>query len=246
MRLLGAGAALAGLAAVAFAAIALRDRVLPPDAALPAAAAASQAEPEAAPSVLTAEPVPARVRPVAPDVVAIPAVEQDALERITAREPLSPPVTKEETERPPRLTVLHRPHALAAGMFHSLGYTVLLAGVEPPDMEETCVADGVSWPCGVHARTAFRSWLRGRALSCVVPAKPVRGDVVVSDCSLGRQNPAEWLVVHGWARAVAGGPYAPLEAAARQERRGIFGPAPAVPEPLTITLPELSGDASGG
>src|SRR5690606_16307639 len=107
---------------------------------------------------------------------------------------------------PPRPTILHRPVAVAAGMFEAQGHTVALAGIEPLDAEEECVSDGVSWPCGVHARTAFRNWLRGRALTCTVP--PALGEeVVVSACTLGRHDPAEWLVSQGWVRALADGSY---------------------------------------
>lgn len=191
--------------------------------------------------VSVALPVPARVRPVAPAEVALPPVAQDVLERIEEREPLSPIGRAHvPSEGPPKPTVLHRPLVIAAGTFQSLGHVVTLAGVDPVRPDEKCVSDGTTWPCGVHARTAFRNWLRGRAPNCVVP--PVASpEVVVTDCTLGKLNPAEWLVSFGWARALAGGPYVEQEKSARDQRRGIYGPAPVAAEAMTITVPEVTG-----
>lgn len=251
MRPLVAGLAVAGLMTFVVAGLALRqtlpshdagpeaDRVVQePAAAVPAPA------PEAATQAPAVEPsakgdrLPSRVRTVAPDVVAAPVLGEEPLERVEAR--LPEPARLSEArgrETRPRLTILHRPHAIAAGTFHSLGHTVRLAGIETPNDRETCVSGGVSWPCGVHARTAFRNWLRGRALSCVVPQTAGR-EVVVTECSLGRQDPAEWLVRYGWARALADGPYAELERQARAEGLGLHGPAPQAAAPATA--------ASGG
>lgn len=253
MRPLGIAVAFLGLVAAGVVVLAVRGPA-PPEAqqvetdAPQAAAVAVPQQPEA-PATRTTQPTGDRVRPVAPDVVAAPPVERETLERVEARQPLSPiGRALAPSEEPPKPTILYRPLAVAAGRFESQGHTVTIAGIEPPDAGENCVSDGVSWPCGIHARTAFRNWLRGRALTCVVP--PVPGhEVVVSDCTLGKQNPAEWLVTQGWARAETDGPYAALEEAARAQRRGLFGSAPAAPAPVTITLPDLSAPdtpASGG
>lgn len=240
VRALGILFGILGLTTVSIAGLALRDQVAPPDgrAAAPQAGR-DAAQPQSGEETAVFAPVPQRVRPVAPDVVAAPPVEPQALQRIAPREPLSPlGRAPTQADLPPRKTLLHRPHAIAAGVFHSMGHTVMLAGLEPPDDKETCVSDGVTWPCGVHARTAFRNWLRGRSLACVVPALPGR-EVVVSECELGKQDPAAWLASFGWARAAPDGPYAELEAQARAGRRGLFGPAPALPEPPAITAPAL-------
>ncbi len=184
-------------------------------------------------------PVPTRVRPVAPDKVTPPPVAPDVLERVDEREPLSPIGRAHvPSEGPPKATVLHRPLVVAAGTFQSLGHVVTLAGLKPVLADEKCVSDGLEWPCGVHARTAFRNWLRGRAPNCVVPPKPSQ-EVVVTDCMLGKQNPAEWLVSFGWARALPDGPYVELERAARDQRRGVFGPAPVVQHTVNITVPAI-------
>lgn len=238
MRRVAAFVALAGLAGFSVAGMALRDRFVTPaaDASLerPAAAPGDTIPEAAAPAAIATPHAPARIRPVAPDVVAAPPVDYGRLERVEPRNPLSEiGVARSPAEGPPKQTILFRPLATGGGSFLSLGHKVELAGIVPTAASETCVSDGVSWPCGVHARTAFRNWLRGRALSCVVPPVPT-AETVVTDCRLGKQDPAAWLVSFGWALAEPRGPYHELEQAARDARRGMFAAAPAVAEPARI------------
>lgn len=243
MRPLALVIALGGIGALFLAAPALRARVVPPEAGL--AVPASVADEAASPA--TTAPVPFIVRPVAPEVVAPPPVEQRTLQRIDAREPLSPMGRAHApSEGPPKETVLHRPLVIEAGAFSSLGYRVALAGLRPTPADEVCVTDGVSWPCGVHARTAFRNWLRGRALACVVPPAPP-AEVLVTPCRLGKVDAGGWLVAQGWARPdPADERYVVQANAAREAGRGIHGPAPAAPDPFTVTVPELrEGDLTG-
>ncbi|MGQ2903804.1 MAG: thermonuclease family protein [Neoaquamicrobium sediminum] len=243
MRPLAAMVALAGLAGVSAALLSSGDFLTSHKD--PAAVEIVPANPEAVAQpdpAVPLLPVPSRVRPVAPDVVAAPLVEQEGLERIDPREALGIGRVRAPSEGPPAETMLHRPVATAAGAFEARGYHVALSGIEVTDADETCGSDGASWPCGVHARTAFRNWLRGRALSCVVPPVAPQ-DTVVTECKLGGHDTAAWLVAQGWVRAVADGPYAEMEAEAREKGRGLFGAAPssAAPPPLTVTLPETSG-----
>ncbi|MEO3386363.1 thermonuclease family protein [Mesorhizobium sp. CAU 1741] len=172
---------------------------------------------------------PSLIRPVAPDIVAVPNVDRQSLERVEQRQPLSPiGLAEDPTKGPPREEILHRPVATAAGAFEAMGYRVALEGIDVTAADEVCGPE--EWPCGVHARTAFRNWLRGRALTCVVP-RVAPDDVVVAKCARAAQDPAEWLVSQGWARATAAGPYAEIGSQARADRRGLFGPAPAAPAP---------------
>lgn len=188
---------------------------------------------------VTASPTPPRIRPVQPGIITVPPVDLHQLERVEPREPLSPlGRAHAPSEGPPRQTLLHRPVATDSATVNAMGHTVRLAQVRPVSVEETCDSGGLNWPCGIHARTAFRNWLRGRAISCVVPPVP-DGQIVVSDCVVGEQNPAEWLVAQGWAHAEPGSAYEQAEADARTGRRGIYGSPPAQNNTLTITVPEL-------
>lgn len=229
MRPLALAVVLGGVSALVLAAPALRERASRTGAAasddLPPVATAAGEERAAAPP-----PAPFVVRPVSPDIVAPPPLEPHRLERIDPRAPLGPigraPVP---SEGPPKETVLHRPVASAAGAFEAMGYRVVLAGLRPTPADETCGAGGVSWPCGVHARTAFRNWLRGRALACVVPPAPPAG-AVTTPCRLGTLDAGAWLAAQGWARPEPGdGRYAAQAKEARAARRGLYGSGPAAP-----------------
>lgn len=246
MRPLVLAVALGGLGALVLAAPALRERASRTGAAGledgPSIAAAVEEEREAPPP-----PAPFIVRPVSPDIVAPPPLELQVLERIGPREPLSPIGRAHvPSEGPPKETVLHRPVVDAAGAFEAMGYRIVLAGLRPTPADETCVDGGVSWPCGVHARTAFRNWLRGRALACVVPPAPP-AEIVATPCRLGAFDAGEWLVAQGWVRPDPDDArYAAQAESAREARRGLYGPAPAAAAPLTVTVPELTGrDLSG-
>lgn len=193
----------------------------------PDTSATAQA-PKAQPSI--------QVRPASPDLITIPVLSPQELERIEPPKDVQVAQPGPSEQKP---TLLHRPVATSSGEFTSKDITVRLAGIVPVGPDEECEADGRKWPCGIHARTAFRNWLRGRALSCVLPAES--SGTVVAGCQLGKQNPAEWLVAQGWAHAEAGGPYAELEEEAKKQKRGIFGPAPSVPAvPAATSLPEVS------
>lgn len=186
-------------------------------------------------------------RSVAPDIIAVPEIEPHLLERIEPRAPLAEvqqtPETPVEPEnqpaatQPAQQTILHKPVALAAGVIEAQGHKIALAEIIPTEVDEQCTDNGKSWSCGTYARTAFRNWLRGRALTCTVPAQPSQ-ETVISECMLGNFNPAEWLVEYGWARAQADSELIALEDIAREERRGMFGPAPSQELPLsTLVVP---------
>jgi endonuclease YncB( thermonuclease family) len=195
-------------------------------------APSSSADPSPAPS--SVEPAPSGpasiiARPVSPEIVAPPPLDPATLDRVAPREPLSQlalalppkPLTPDKWNGKP----LFRPLADAAGRFSANGFSVAIAGVEPVEPDETCGEGEGQWPCGMRARTAFRQWLRGRALSCTLPED---GDpkLVVASCRLGKQDAGEWLAANGWAPAVPGGPYAEAGRVAREKGLGIFGGPP--------------------
>lgn len=203
----------------------------------------------------------ARSRAIDPEIVAPPDTVEAPLERAEPRPPLSdlslalPPKPKmpDEWKGKP----LFQPVATAAGIIEAKGYTVALSGVDAVMPDETCTdAAGKEWNCGMRARGAFRSFLRGRAPVCTVPPEGSR-DTIAAACRIGKQDLGAWLVANGWARAAAGGPYAKAGDVARKERMGIFGAAPDLsglppapveapsmdaPEPSPSIL-DLSGEA---
>ena len=245
MARLAAVLGLGGLALAAAVAVSQRDRLAvapPPGPPASERPVAAFDEPEKPAPDASNPPLIYPVRPVAPEVIAPPPIPPEMLQRIEPRSPLSEIATaRPPSEGPPKETILFRPVATAGGVFTSLGHEVHLAGIVPTSADEMCISDGVSWPCGVHARTAFRNWLRGRALTCVVPPVPA-GEAVTSKCLLGRYDAAAWLVSSGWVRSLPGSDYVDLEETARSERRGLFGPAPVVP--LTGGISSSDGEAT--
>jgi endonuclease YncB( thermonuclease family) len=157
------------------------------------------------------------------------------LERVEPRAALSdigqalPPRPKAPDEW--KGTTLFQPVATAAGLMEAKGYRIAVAGIEPVRPEETCDADGRSWPCGMRARAAFRAWLRGRSITCELPPQPDR-EIIVAPCMVGKQDVAEWLVESGWARATGDGEYAALGEVAEQAGKGIFGAPPSTDAPV--------------
>jgi endonuclease YncB( thermonuclease family) len=175
------------------------------------------------------------------------------LERVEPRQPLSAmgqagppappapppdPVPVDNTARP---VLLYRPVATAAGTIEASGYEIALEGIEVIPPEETCNVDGgAAWPCGMAARTAFRNWLRSRAVECNVPGQQT-SELIATQCKLGRTDLAEWLVENGWARARDGTPMVEAMKKAQEARLGIFGsPPPALPVTNDLPLPSFS------
>ncbi|WP_352127071.1 thermonuclease family protein [Mesorhizobium sp. dw_380] len=206
----------------------------------PGADTISQAGTDAGPDepATSAIPAPAAPQPpkpavhsraIDPDVVAPPELPAGNLERVEPREPLS----KLALAMPPKPkmpddwngTKLFQPVAPAAGLIEAKGYSVAVSGIDVIKQDETCTTDGKSWPCGIRARTAFRAFLRGRAVACTVPPEGGR-DRIAAQCRIGKHDVGQWLVENGWARAAEGGPYVEAGEKARNEKKGIFGPAP--------------------
>ncbi len=193
---------------------------------------------EPATSAISAPAAPQPPKPVAhsraidPQVVAPPDLPDEELVRVEPRAPLSD-LALAGPPKPPKWkkpgdwngTKLYQPVATAAGLIEAKGYAVAITGVDVVNADETCGDEGKTWACGVRARTAFRSFLRGRAVACTVPPEGGR-DTISADCHIGNLDVGQWLVENGWARAAEGGPYVEAENKARAAKKGIFGPAP--------------------
>ncbi|WOS63251.1 thermonuclease family protein [Sinorhizobium fredii] len=161
------------------------------------------------------------VRPVDPNLFAIP--EEGVakpLERTAPRPPLSAPPEKKATP-----LVLNRPVALAAGVVQNGDTTLQIKDIEPEKADKVCEGAGKSWPCGMVARTAFRNFLRGRALVCDQIDEKTEGSPAAS-CKVGNMNVAEWLVTNGWATPLPGTPLEAKAEDARNARRGFYGDDP--------------------
>ncbi|MEK1866468.1 MAG: thermonuclease family protein [Ensifer adhaerens] len=177
-------------------------------------------------------------RAIEPQQFGLPdTVTSAPLERVEPRAPLSEP-KKEATAAGP--TVLYRPVAVAAGVIQFDKLTLQIDGIEPEQAERTCESAGKSWPCGIVARTAFRNFLRARAVSCDLPEGD-SGPSATASCTLGGQDLATWLVDNGWATPVPGSTLEKRADAARQAKLGFYGddPRDLSHTPMTFDDPTL-------
>ncbi|MER8480995.1 thermonuclease family protein [Mesorhizobium sp. M1322] len=191
----------------------------------------------------------AHSRAIDPEVVAPPQLQPEELERVEPRAPLSdlalarpPKPAKSKMPDDWNGTKLFQPVAPAAGVIEAKGYSVAISGIDIVRQDETCADGSKSWTCGSRARTAFRAFLRGRAIVCAVPPEGGR-DLIAAECRGGNQVVGQWLIENGWARAAEGGPYVEAGEKARTAGKGIFGPAPSLaglppaPAPVAATQP---------
>lgn len=157
-----------------------------------------------------------------------------------------PPLADQDnaTKAAAKPTVLYRPVAIAAGLIQFDKLTLQLEGIEPEQAERTCESNGKTWPCGVVARTAFRNFLKARALSCNLPEGAV-GPSATASCSLGAQDVATWLVDNGWATPLPGSPLEKRAEAAQKAKRGFYGDDPRDLQhtPMTFDDPTAGMDA---
>jgi endonuclease YncB( thermonuclease family) len=177
-------------------------------------------------------------RAIEPQQFGLPdTVTSAPLERVEPRAPLSEPKKEAKAAGP---AVLYRPIAVAAGLIQFDKLTLQIDGIEPEQAERTCESGGKSWPCGIVARTAFRNFLRARAVSCDLPEGD-SGPSATASCTLGGQDLATWLVDNGWATPVSGSPLEKRADAARQAKLGFYGddPRDLSHTPMTFDDPTL-------
>jgi endonuclease YncB( thermonuclease family) len=104
------------------------------------------------------------------------------------------------------------------------GVAIRLEGIDAPEWDQSCTdSEGRSWLCGRAASRQLRDRIRGQALTCRPRARDRYGRVVAICALADGSDVNAWLVRQGL--AVASGYsalYASEEAAARDERRGIW------------------------
>lgn len=189
-------------------------------------------------------------RAIDPEAIAPPPLPVEELERVEPRAPLSDLALAGPPKPRGRRAVddwggtkLFQPVAAAAGLIEANGYSVTVSGIDIVRQDETCTEGGKSWACGIRARTAFRSLLRGRAVACKVPPEADRA-LIAAECRIGKLDVGQWLVENGWARATAAGPYVEAGDKARAAKKGVFGAATDLgglpPAPTPVVAPTAS------
>ncbi|MEE8188583.1 MAG: thermonuclease family protein [Kiloniellales bacterium] len=83
------------------------------------------------------------------------------------------------------------------------GQAVDLYGIDAPEVEQNCHADGQSWPCGREARWAAINRISPHWVTCVERGRGADGSMtaVCYLAGVGQYDVAAWLVERGWALA---------------------------------------------
>lgn len=193
---------------------------------------------------MTARNTVAGPRAVAPAMIAVPPVDPATLERIDPRPPLSELAAAPRPKKPPPRPLLFQPVGEAAGVIAAGGRVIAISGLEIVPDDAACErSGGGTWPCGRAARTAFRAFLRGRAVTCDFPEGEVP-DRLTTTCRVGPRDIGKWLVENGWARASGDG-YREEARLAREGERGVHGNGPPAlsASPLPATPAGSDGQA---
>ena len=99
-----------------------------------------------------------------------------------------------------------------------------LHAIDAPELFQTCwKADGSEYNCGREARDALRALIRNASVTCQVLDTDRYGRAV-SECSAGKMNLNDAMVLAGWAVAYTrhGQDHAAAQDEARAARRGIW------------------------
>ena len=103
------------------------------------------------------------------------------------------------------------------------GKRVRLQGVDAPELGQTCLADGDSWPCGDAARSALDRRISGHVVECDAVDIDRYGRTLAK-CYVADVDIGSWLVSEGWAFAYLkySTDYLVQEQEAKAARRGIW------------------------
>ncbi len=82
------------------------------------------------------------------------------------------------------------------------GQEVQLYGIDAPETQQLCLADGKRYGCGKAAAAALASLIGDRSLSCSLMGRASDGDNLVL-CRVDGADIQDWLVEQGWALADA-------------------------------------------
>ncbi|MDE0240668.1 MAG: thermonuclease family protein [bacterium] len=100
---------------------------------------------------------------------------------------------------------------------------VRLHGIDAPESEQRCRADGRLWPCGQDATQALARHVGSGTVACEERDRDRYGRVVAV-CRVGGGDINAWMVAQGWALAYRrySMDYAAEEGAARAAKRGVW------------------------
>ncbi len=103
------------------------------------------------------------------------------------------------------------------------GRRIRLAGIDAPELDQSCRNDGRAWPCGRWAGEQLAARIAGRDVTCVATGEDRYGRLIAI-CRTGRRDLGRSLVQAGAALAYRrySMDYVRDEAEAAQDRRGVW------------------------
>ncbi|MEM8877484.1 MAG: thermonuclease family protein [Pseudomonadota bacterium] len=99
------------------------------------------------------------------------------------------------------------------------GERIRLVGIDAPEFNQQCQADGRAWPCGREATRFLRRMISGREVICR-PEGTDRFQRVLAECYLGDLSINRTLVAEGW--ALSFGEFRSEERQAEQDQKGLW------------------------
>ena len=103
------------------------------------------------------------------------------------------------------------------------GVHIRLNGIDTPETEQICMANGVIWYCGIQATKMMRQLTRGNIVTCIGSAKDRYGRLI-ANCFIGGLNINATMVKAGLALAYRhySLEYISQEDFAREARQGLW------------------------
>lgn len=108
------------------------------------------------------------------------------------------------------------------------GQSIRLSGIDAPELKQTCVTDGVEWPCGESATNRLRGIINTKTVTCQPTKDKDRYNRIIAECyapsnTTGVFNINEAMVSSGWALAYRNkGAYMERQENAATSEKGIW------------------------
>ncbi len=114
-------------------------------------------------------------------------------------------------------------HAVDGDTFVLNDNHVRLAGIDAPELDQTCQRDGQAWACGEEAKRQLDSMIAGQTVYCQGEGVDQYGRLL-GTCSATRMNLNATMVEYGWATAYRAysDDYLAQEHRARSAKAGIW------------------------
>lgn len=99
------------------------------------------------------------------------------------------------------------------------GENVRIKGIDAPELDQECNANGAAWACGQSAKRALTDLIGGDLVQCRVSGRD-KYRRYLAICEVQGKDIGKWMVTHGW--AISYGDYEFDEAIARRSGFGIW------------------------